>query len=87
MTREGSGDRTVAEDRARRMGYLANAFHVIDIAVLLALLVAVMGFDKPGWWLLLALPTIFLSFGYQLLVFRAENEARDAQALEPPTEQ
>lgn len=86
MTREGIGNSEMAWARARRMGYLANAFHVIDIAFIFGLYVAMRFFDKPGWLILLALPTVLFSVGFQLLVFRAENQARDAQALEPPTE-
>ncbi|KRC65583.1 hypothetical protein ASE12_12960 [Aeromicrobium sp. Root236] len=61
------------------MGYLANVIHVLDIVFISTLFGATRFFDKPGWWILLGLPSILFSVGFQFLVFRAENQARDAQ--------
>jgi len=86
MTREGIGNSKMAEDRAVRLSYIALFFHNIGAAVVLALWVAVVILHRPGWLIWLALPTTCLSIGMQLLTFRAENEARDAQPRQPRTD-
>lgn len=61
-------------DLARRKLW-TNVVHAIDLVVLGGLAVLVFAFEKPGWLILLALPTLFLALYLQHRLLAAEAAA------------